>query len=292
MAKVTTYAGPEVEAIIRAWRSTRPTGTPVPDVIRMQAAAFVERRGHAAAPRSLDHAIRDVRQRAPGWGAADFVYWSLWMGGSCDWARQDLGWIVKLVDAVFDALPAEWRGSAVFHAWKTGGFPQALLPETRWRELFNLPGYIDENTVTRRPSGSVTLYRGATHGCRRNWSWASTWGTAAIYQLWRAQEIRDAQENGDLTGLQPSAVWVARVPWSSVLARSRPPNPLDEEWVVDTENVKIKKFDDSPRAHHLPHCRMPRRARATPLGGPVRLGGRPMPGRCLECGVCISGYPR
>lgn len=279
----------DLGAIVQAWRSTQPVSAKVPEIVLAQARAFVDRAGPLAPPRNLGEAIDEVRRRAPGWGPADFVYWSMWTKGACEWARHDPGWIVHLVDAVFNALPNGCRGPAVFHAWKTGKYPQALLSAARWRELFGV-GFIDDNTVRQRPTGTVTLYRGASYGCRRNWSWTSRWATAEIYRLWRGKDILDARQADPSVQVDRSAVWIARVPWSSVLARSRPANPLDDEWVVDTEHAKIKIFDDSPRGNHLPHCRTPRRARATPLGGPVRLGGRPMPGRCLDCGAYIVAH--
>lgn len=116
-------------------------------------------------------------------------------------------------------------------AWVSAEFPQEILDEDDWSELFAFTGFIRDDQPGPRPTGAKTLFRGSSFELRTRWSWTEDIDQAS----WFADRIRSS--GGD------ASLWEVTAPAVALLADFTSDFGRGErEWVVDTNGLDIREL--------------------------------------------------
>lgn len=106
------------------------------------------------------------------------------------------------------------------------GVADQHLDRERWRALFEIAGYREDDEPAERPIEPMALWRGAMPKFRANWSWANLRDAAHMYASgWWVQE-------------EVGIVWRAVVEPERLLARVS--HGRYAEYVVDTDGLTIE----------------------------------------------------
>ena len=108
-------------------------------------------------------------------------------------------------------------------AWTSAEWPQRLLDDENWVEMFRHVGYLhnDRRAPDRRPTEPLTLYRASTEELNRNMAWTD--------DLEGARWFNDRNCGFGFD----SKLWVAEVPPVAILARFESARN-ESEYVVET----------------------------------------------------------
>lgn len=117
--------------------------------------------------------------------------------------------------------------------WSESEYPQELLSNDEWRELFHKAGYCAGGESVKRPTEPLVLYRGSVPSRRRRWSWTSSLEIARQFAhgiSWRPTD---------------GVVWTARVaPWRLFAHINEADGRAESEYVVDTRRLRITQWKD------------------------------------------------
>ncbi|WP_377322756.1 hypothetical protein ACFJIY_25015 [Pimelobacter simplex] len=113
-------------------------------------------------------------------------------------------------------------------AWSDAEFPMIQLEPDEWRDLFEHIGYTVDGVAAERPSGPLTLWRGAAPGYEKGFAWTEDREKAQ----WFAN--RPHHKGGGL-------LLTADVRPAWLFARITNQRPGESEYVVDTDGIDIRE---------------------------------------------------
>jgi hypothetical protein len=132
-----------------------------------------------------------------------------------------------LRDAVHtDQVPTEDLPELIAFAWLREDSPTADISEADWLEVFATAGFFYYPPGRHRPTGPITLYRGARSDRRLRMSWSETRDLALLLGRRHAW-------------FGPAALYAATVEPSSVLAYLHRPG---EGWTVVIDPARIERI--------------------------------------------------
>ncbi|HEY5843531.1 MAG TPA: hypothetical protein VIU87_19095 [Mycobacterium sp.] len=169
--------------------------------------------------------------------------------------RVDKAEIPRLLVEIAYQMKPETLAWAVPAAWSWSDPPGLLLPQETWLSLWRRIGYTRDGITADRPSGPITLWRGAYPEWKRGLAWTDNRLIAEVFR-WVADTPHGQQRtryDGTIitvdgvqygigrTPVDPGKhVYVAEVPANALLAQIR----WHESWeyIVDPTNlVEIKR---------------------------------------------------
>lgn len=120
--------------------------------------------------------------------------------------------------------------------WGDAEYPNNLLTQADWRELFARARYCVDGQRADRPAGPITLYRGAPAKYKRRWAWTASLDVATQFTGAKMQP-----GVGFWTRL-PGVVWTASVePWRLFCHGTGrgEDGHAEDEYVIDTKGLTI-----------------------------------------------------
>jgi hypothetical protein len=128
-----------------------------------------------------------------------------------------LDWNHLLTDEALTANVAD--------VWSSCDGPELRFDRDLWRDYFQRAGYTVNGKPADRPTGPLTLYRGAPPEQRADWTWTNN------------RELAANEASGELDRRPVEKIWVATVdPWRLLTGITYPD---EHEYVVDTDGLEI-----------------------------------------------------
>ena len=113
----------------------------------------------------------------------------------------------------------------IANVWSSCDGAEVRSDHDLWRDYFERAGYTVNGKPADRPTGPLTLYRGAPPEQRADWSWTDD------------RELAAKDASGDWNGRPVGKVWRATVePWRLLAGITYPD---EHEYVVDTDELDI-----------------------------------------------------
>jgi hypothetical protein len=113
----------------------------------------------------------------------------------------------------------------IANVWSSCDGPELRSDHDLWRDYFDRAGYTVNGKPADRPTGPLTLYRGAPPDQRADWSWTNN------------RELAAKDASGDWNRRSVGKVWRATVdPWRLLAGITYPD---EHEYVVDTDHLDI-----------------------------------------------------
>ncbi|MBF9335809.1 hypothetical protein G3N30_06035 [Microbacterium lacticum] len=123
-----------------------------------------------------------------------------------DWKRKP-----GLLYAQAAQLSVGARATALSIVWSHS--QPRHLPMPKWRSLFDSVGFIHDGARVSRPESVPTLYRAATPGYERNWSWTDSRAVANWFLNYIPGSELYALENVDPSGVLARIDLIAENEW-------------------------------------------------------------------------------
>jgi hypothetical protein len=141
--------------------------------------------------------------------------------------------------ALFDAFFGETitdldeLALSIEDAWTLAEWPQRLLDQDTWVEMFNHVGYLHNalRAPSQQPSQPITLYRGSTQELNQNMAWTD--------DIDQARWFSDRNRGYGFD----SYIWTAEVEPFAVLARFESARN-ESEYVIQADWSDIVKFEE------------------------------------------------